>query len=146
MLNSSQFEYRRTVQQPSRSLKATVLIFVVGALLLVLAESVLGQERAATKIAEAAQPTTLLIDATVKCAALGDKDSRKFCLKLLELEVKRGTKVANEAADATQKNRWSPVIAPYGYYGGGGWATSGVVVLVDPNASTINRYGGGSYR
>ena len=81
----------------------------------------------AVRIADAAQPTILLMEAAMKCAESKDKDTRKFCLRLVELEVNRGAKVANEAADATKNNWPKPVVvSPYGYgYGGvnttGGW-------------------------
>lgn len=77
------------------------------------------------RIADAAMPTALLMEAAMKCAESKDKDTRKFCLELVKLEVKRGTKIANEAADAAQAARPVVVDSPYGYgyrrryYGGG---------------------------
>lgn len=82
-------------------------------------------QAAATRIADAAQPTVLLMETAMKCAESKDKDTRKFCLELVKLEVKRGTEVANEAADATKNNR-SPVVVPaYGYGGYGGAVAPG---------------------
>lgn len=74
------------------------------------------------RIADAAQPTTLLIDAAVKCAAIGDKDTRKFCLNLVKIEAERGKKVANEAADAAKAAR-PVVVNPYGYGYGYGYGS-----------------------
>ena len=76
------------------------------------------------RIADAAQPTALLMEAAMKCAESKDKDTRKFCLELVKLEVKRGTKVANAAADAAQAARPVVIAPPYGYggyYGGRGY-------------------------
>lgn len=76
------------------------------------------------RIADAVMPTALLMETAMKCAESKDKEIRKFCLELVKLEVKRGTKVANEAADAAQAARPVVVASPYGYggyYGGYGY-------------------------
>ncbi len=63
-------------------------------------------------LADAAMPTRMLIDAAVECAALGDKDIRKFCLELVKEERRRGTKIAGSAAYSVR-----PVVV-YGAYTG----------------------------
>lgn len=93
---------------------------------------------AAVRIADAAQPTVLLMEAAMKCAESRDKDTRKFCLELVKLEMKRGNKVANEAADATKNNWPRPIVVnPYDL--------RGVNTIVDPRpggAGWVTPYGG----
>lgn len=125
-------------------------------------------EKAATRIADAAQPTTTLFADVATClsaatAVLPSKDAAKFCLEARKLEVKRGTKVANEAADAT-KNNWpkpSPVYAgyggwgysggfygDYGHRGGWGWTQGGAVVTSGDGHGNVNTtfHTGGPHR
>lgn len=87
---------------------------------------------AATRIADAAQPSTVLLSGETTCLTeaakiLKPKDAAKFCLATREQEVKRETKLANEAADASKNSRpsnpcssWFTSPSACGGYGYGG--------------------------
>lgn len=98
----------------------------------VLASVCWGQNQdAATKIAGSVEPSEILIKEGTDCLTeaakvLEAKEAAKYCLELRKLEVKRATKLANEAADATKNNWPRPTVINNGWgYGGGGYYRSG---------------------
>ncbi len=76
-------------------------------------------QQAATKIAEAAAPTSILPDKGMECLErsaqiLDPKDAKEYCALLVKEESGRSKKVANEAADSTKNNK--PVVLSTGGY------------------------------
>jgi len=84
-------------------------------------------QQAPTKLAESVQPTS--VDDVAKCivtlaGVLSVDEAKNTCLTAQKVAVGESKKLANEVADATQKNRWPQPPAYGGSYGNGGVVTT----------------------